>query len=85
MGRKYNCKNLLKVGFFLFFLCVLGGITGIYRMSFAADGEGFFISDKDNVDSSQKVTAITMSTATQSFYAIPLAGFLWKVIKSHGK
>ena len=75
MGRKYNCKNLLKVGFFLFFLCVLGGITGIYRMSFAADGEGFFISDKDNVDSSQKVTAITMSTATQSFYAIPLAGF----------
>lgn len=87
MGRrKYNVKNWLKAGIFLLLFCALGGITGKYMMSSAADEEGFFISDKDNVDSSQKVTAITMSTPTQSFYAIPLSGvsfgndtITWKV------
>lgn len=74
MEKKYNYKSLLKAGFFLLFLCVLGGITGKYMLSLAADGDGFYISDKENVDSSQKVTAITMSTPTQSFFAIPMSG-----------
>lgn len=69
--------QLLKTGVFLLLLCVIGGVTGKHMMSFAADDDAnsFFISDKDNVDSSQKITSLTMSSYLQSFYVNTVAGF----------
>lgn len=77
MEQKHRYQLWLKAGIFLLLFCAIGGVTGKYMLSSAADDDAnsFFISDKDNVDSSQKITALTMSSYLQSFYVNTVAGY----------
>jgi len=78
MGQKKEIKKWLKAGVAVLLFCMIaGGIAGSVIKGYAADEDAnsFFISDKDNVDSSQKITALTMSTSLQSFYVNTVAGY----------
>jgi len=78
MEPKTSNKKWLKAGLgILLFFAVIGVLSGSIMKGYAADeSNSFFISDRANVDSSQQITDLTMTSSQQRFFMNTVPGVM---------